>query len=240
MGRCPRLAHEAQHLSWTARPESGTRPVTDRPLEIISVERFGPDELLAAFRETPLKTRPELRPYANAALELARGVDPDELVPAQRYVLNPKVRDLLRLRGALLACEIDLFALDGGAYIRTSDDPEGEIPITPPFVECSHEPDGRHVRLVNDGLHRVFAARSLGLPISVVVADGVPRDCPYYAFALPDGWSEVAELEELPDEYQKKEYRLPDNYKALFRDFNVVFPGIQQERKKSNPTHLRA
>jgi hypothetical protein len=214
--------------------------VIDRQLEIISVERFGPDELLAAFRETPLKARPELKPYANAALELAGSVDPNELVPAQRYVLSPRVRDLLRLRSALLACEVDLFALDGGAYVRTSDDPDEKVPITPPFIEWSHEPDGRRVPLVNDGLHRVFAARSLGVPISVVIADGVPRDCPYYAFALPNGWSEVAELEELPDDYQKKEYRLPNNYKALFRDFNVVFPGIQKERKKSNPTHLRA
>jgi hypothetical protein len=50
----------------------------------------------------------------------------------------------------------------------------------------------------------------------------------------------VAELEDLPDEFQKKEYRLPDNYKALFRDFNAVFPGVQKQRKQSNPIHLHA
>jgi hypothetical protein len=213
---------------------------TRSTLEIVSVEPFDRDVLLAAFRKTPLKGRADVQPYANANIELASAVDTGALVPAQRYVLSPQVRKLLELRTALLPHGIDLFALEGGAYIRTSDDPDEPIPITPPFVEESREPDGKDVLLVNDGLHRVFAARSLGLAISVVIARGVPRDCPYYAFALRGGWSEVAELAALPDEYQKKEYRLPDNYKALFRDFNVGFPGIQRERKKSNPTHLQA
>ena len=48
----------------------------------------------------------------------------------------------------------------------------------------------------------------------------------------------MVELEELPDSFQKKEYRVPGNYKALFRDFNAVFPGVQAERKQSNPAHL--
>ena len=48
----------------------------------------------------------------------------------------------------------------------------------------------------------------------------------------------MVELEELPDNFQKKAYRVPENYKALFRDFNAVFPGVQQERTRSNPAHL--
>ena len=48
----------------------------------------------------------------------------------------------------------------------------------------------------------------------------------------------MVELEELPDSFQKKAYRVPGNYKALFRDFNAVFPGVQAERKQSNPAHL--
>jgi hypothetical protein len=42
----------------------------------------------------------------------------------------------------------------------------------------------------------------------------------------------------LPDGHQKKEYRQPANYKALFRDFNAVFPGVQKQRKQSNPGHI--
>jgi hypothetical protein len=33
---------------------------------------------------------------------------------------------------------------------------------------------------------------------------------------------------------------MPGEYKALFREFNAVFPGVQKDRKKSNPAHLRA
>jgi hypothetical protein len=43
----------------------------------------------------------------------------------------------------------------------------------------------------------------------------------------------------LPDNYVKKVYRDPQNYKALFRDFNEHFPGVQKRRKRSNPAHLR-
>jgi hypothetical protein len=220
--------------------EGPTRADSAGPPEILSVRRFGRDELLAALRRTPLRGYGGAAPYQDARLELASAVDPATLAPAQRYVLMPRVRALLRLREALLAHGIDLLALDGGVHIRTSEDPATEVPIAPPFVEDSRERDGRRVLLINDGLHRVFAARSVGLPVSVVIARGVPARYPYYAFALSDGWSQVAELQELPDEYQKKEYRLPGNYKALFRDFNAVLPGIQQERKKSNPAHLRA
>ena len=76
--------------------------------------------------------------------------------------------------------------------------------------------------------------------VTVVVARNLPREYPYYALALPDGWSGVAELEALPDGFQKKTYRNPDNYKSLFRQYNEVFPGVQEQRKRSNPAHLRA
>ena len=212
----------------------------DRGVKILSVTRFGRDELLASLRETPLRGFDKARLYADAALELAPATDTESLTPAQRYVLEPTVRKLLELRASLLEHDIDLFALDGGARVHTSENPDEAIPIVPPIVEESLERDGRTVLLVNDGLHRVSAARSLGLPISVVIARGVPRAYPYYAYALAGGWAEVEQLEELPDAYQKKEYRLPENYKALFREFNTVFPGVQKQRKQSNPDHLRA
>jgi hypothetical protein len=209
-------------------------------MRVLELEPFGRDELLSRLRETRLRGFDGARPYEGATLELARAVPTDELAPAQRYVLTAGVRKILELRSALLPHGVDVFALDGGALVRTSDDPDERVPVIPPIVEESHEPDGRTVAIVNDGIHRVYAARSLGLPISVVSARGVPAAYPYYALALRDGWAEVEELDELPDGFQKKEYREPERYKALFREFNEVFPGVQQERKKSNPEHLRA
>lgn len=212
----------------------------DPGVQILSITRFGRDELLTALRETPLRGFDKARLYADATLALAPATDPKALTPAQRYVLKPTLRKLLELRGALLDHGIDLFALDGGAYIHTSDDPHEVIPIIPPIVEETLEPDGRRALLINDGLHRVYAAKLFSLPVSVVVARGVPVEYPYYAYALPGGWAELEELEELPDGYQKKEYRLPESYKALFREFNTPFPGVQKQRKQSNPGHLQA
>jgi hypothetical protein len=207
-------------------------------MKIESVEIFDRGTLLAAIARTPLRGFDRARPYQNASLHLVPATASDALVPAQNYVLKPGVRKILQLRAAMLAAGLDLFALDGGAYVRTSDDPDEVIPVIPPVVEESREPDGRTVLIINDGIHRVFAARSVGLPISTVTIRGVPAQYPYYAFALRGGWSEVVELDELPDSYQKKEYRNPGNYKALFRDFNDIFPGVQKQRKQSNPAYI--
>jgi hypothetical protein len=209
-------------------------------LHLLSVEPFDRTELLSALRETRLRGFGGVQPYAQATLELTPAVDPERLAPAQRYLLRAGVARIVELREALLAHGVDVFALDGGVWIRTAASPDERIPVIPPVVEESLEPDGRTVLLVNDGLHRVYAARSLGLPIATVIARGVPPEYPYYAYALSDGWAEVVQLDELPDGFQKKAYRMPESYKALFRDFNAVFPGVQVERKDSNPAHLRA
>jgi hypothetical protein len=209
-------------------------------LEVLSVEPFDRGELLARLARTRLRGFGKAQVYADAKLELAPTTDTSALTPAQRYVLAPTIARLLELRAALAPWGIDPFALDGGAHIRTSDDPEETIPLIPPIVERSSESDGRQVLLIGDGLHRVSAARSVGLPISVVIVTNISSIHPYYAQALPNGWSDLDQLDELPDSFQKKSYRLPACYKALFRDFNAVFPGVQQQRKRSNPSHLHA
>jgi hypothetical protein len=209
-------------------------------LRVLEVEPFGERELLDRLAQVRLVGHGRPRVYEDAELDLIPAMDTDRLAPAQRYVLRGNVRRILALREALLGRGIDVFALDGGAYVTTSDDPGERVPVIPPVVEESHEPDGRTVLVINDGIHRAYAARSLGLPISVVVVRGVPREYPYYALALRDGWAGMEELDELPDDYRKKEYRRPDDHKALFRDFNAVFPGVQEVRKATNPERLRA
>ena len=48
------------------------------------------------------------------------------------------------------------------------------------------------------------------------------------------------QFDELREGYQKKEYRNPENYKALFRDFNEIFEGVQKQRPRTNPESLKA
>ncbi|HEX8101495.1 MAG TPA: hypothetical protein VF533_02695 [Solirubrobacteraceae bacterium] len=210
-------------------------------IEILEAEPFSREELLGSVRRTQLVGLEGASVYERASLSLEAATDPESLAPAQRYVLRPNVRTILSLRDALLAGHgIDVLALDGGVRVRTAAAPDEVIPVIPPIVEESHEPGGRTVLLISDGIHRVQAARVLGLPISVVAVRGVPEEYPYYAHALAGGWAEVLELDELPDEFEKKSYRVPTNYRALFRRYNDVFPGVQKDRKRSNPRHLRA
>jgi hypothetical protein len=216
-------------------------------MKIQRYEFLAEEELLNRLKRTRLRgdgrgERPEV--YRNATLEIYEQADPDLLAPAQRYVLADGIARIMDLREALAEMGVDIFGLRGGILFwpdEGSSDSAGEaIPIIPPVVEESTEPGGRKVLLINDGIHRVYAARKLGRRINVVLARNVPAEYPYYAYALEDGWAGVAELADLQDGYQKKEYRNPQNYKALFRDFNEVFYGVQKQRKQTNPMFLKA
>jgi hypothetical protein len=59
----------------------------------------------------------------------------------------------------------------------------------------------------------------------------VPPELPYYAHPLDGGWDAVEALPELPDGYEKKAYREPGDHRALYRDFNEAFPGVQPPRR---------
>lgn len=211
-------------------------------MQVISVEKFDRQTLLTKLSKTRLKGYGQPEIYKDAKLTLVEGVSTDDLVPAQRYLLKPNLDCISELRDALLQWEvpIDITSLNGGLWVRTKEDPNSSIPVIPPIVEESIEPDGRRVLLINDGMHRVFVARSLGLPISVVVVRNVPSEFPYYAFALSGAWNDVEVLDELPDNYKKKTYRDPKNYKSLYRDFNGVFDGVQAQRKQSDPSFVFA
>lgn len=204
-------------------------------MQVLAVEPIAPTALLDALRQVPLRDG-VARPYAAARLSLET-LEASVLAPAQNYVLRDGVERVLLLRDALAAHGVDPFALDGAVLVTTD---EGTVPLLPPVVEESHEPDGTTSLLVADGLHRVSAARALGLPLTVVVVRGVDPTSPYYAYPLAGGWAGVEVLDVLPEGRQKKAYRQPQSYKALFRDFNAVFPGVQQQRAQTNPAHLRA
>lgn len=171
-------------------------------------------DVLAALRRTRLRDGQPI--YADAELELTPAVDPESLAPAQRYVLRSGVARVLALRDALLPHGIDVFALAGG--VRADG-----IPVIPPVVEA----DASGALLIADGMHRVYAARSLRLPITVVAVRGVPPELPYYAFPLEDGWDGVAVRDTVPPEAEKKRHRRPEDHRALYRDYDAVIPGVQ-------------
>ena len=212
-------------------------------MKIQTYEFLNETELLSRVKRTRLRGFDGAYVYQDAIVELVEAVDPAVLAPAQRYVLRDGCNVIEDIYQAFLEKSIDVFALRG-ALLFTPEPENGDkiesIPFTPPIIEESTEPDGRQVWLINDGIHRVYAAKKLGHPINIVLVRNVPSQNPYYAYALEKGWADVEELDELPDTYLKKTYRDPNNYKALFRNFNEIFPGVQAQRKKSNPTDLKA
>lgn len=212
-------------------------------MKVVRYELIPERELLQLLKQTRLRGHGQPQVYADASLELIRRVAPDTLVPAQRYVLEEDFRRIEALHREFLSRSVDIFALEGGLLFWAEDpetsEIEGPIPLIPPVVEESREEGGRVVQLINDGMHRVYAARRLGRRINIVLVRNVPPQYPYYAKPLEEGWNGVEELSALPDNYLKKTYRDPENYKALFRDFNEHFPGIQKQRKRSNPEQLR-
>jgi hypothetical protein len=203
-------------------------------VKILYPQTYTESELLSRLRETRLMGFGRPLVYENATLELVRNADPQTLVPAQTYVLKQNIANILKLHETFMAVGIDLFSLTGCLYFKTDTMPEDTAPkpFIPPVVEESVEPDGRKVLLINDGMHRVYAALKLNRPLNIVLARNVNRDYPYYAYPLPHGWADVKEEDVLGKDYVKKTYRYPENYKAYFRDFNSVLDGIQEERKR--------
>ncbi len=207
-------------------------------MRILRHEMINEKELLSRLKQVRLKGFGEPLIYESANLSIVPGVMTGALYPPQRYVLKGTVETILEIADAFEKRSIDIFALRGAVFFwLEGSDPllDPPIPLLPPIVEISHEPGNRMVPLINDGMHRTYSARKRGREINIVLVANVPREYPYYAYALKDGWKEVQEIEELTDGFKKKEYRNPDNYKALFRNFNAVFQGVQEQRKQTQP-----
>jgi len=192
-------------------------------MHIERVERHGVDELIENMRRVSMLTRPDERPYRDARMELVM-LHTNDIAPAQRYVLTQELLKVRDLRWALREHDIDLFKLDGYVtlWIEGYDDP---IDLLPPVVEQSAEADSTVVNILNDGMHRVYLARMERSPIQVVYVRDVPKQFPYYAFPLVNGWDDVEIVSELPEGYIKKWHRIKD-YKSLYRNFNSGFRNV--------------
>ncbi len=192
-------------------------------MEIQRIERHSVEELIANLRKVGMLTRPEVRVYADCPIDLT-SLHTDDIAPAQRYVLTKELLKVRDLRWALRKHGADLFKLDGYVtiWLEGYDDP---IDVLPPVVEESHEADGSTVKILNDGMHRVYLSRMERSPIQVIYVRNVPEEHPYYAFPLVNGWNDVEIVQDLPEGYIKKWHRI-ENYKSLYRDFNTGFQNV--------------
>ena len=120
-------------------------------MKVVRYELIPERELLRLLKRTRLRGHGQPCVYADASLELIRQVDPDTLVPAQRYVLEEDFRRIEALHREFLSHSVDIFALEGGLLFWAEDhetgDIEGPIPLIPPVVEESREEGGVVVAL---------------------------------------------------------------------------------------------
>ena len=192
-------------------------------MEIQRVEQHSVDELITNMRKVGMLTHPDDRVYENCVIELST-MHTNDIAPAQRYVLTKELLKVRDLRWALREHDVDLFHLNGYVtiWLEDYDDP---IDVLPPVVEQSAEADGSVVKILNDGMHRVYLARMERSPLQVVYVRNVPPKFPYYAFPLVNGWNDVEIVQDLPEGYIKKWHRIK-NYKSLYRNFNTGFQNV--------------
>ncbi len=202
---------------------------------ITAIEEIPAITLLTKLRQVRLRGYDQAQPYLTANIEI-RYMNPEELWPAQNYVLADTMEAISSINCKFMdRWKIDVREEKCGHWLTIGDE---RIPYLPPIIESSEHIDGTPCDIIADGLHRVKSAYD---DIEQIMCLYVQYSThPYYAYPEPARWDGVQVLTELPDEYRKKRYRDPQNYKRLFRMFNEVFPGVQKQRKRSNPKELTA
>lgn len=193
-------------------------------MNILNVEHFGADELLERLRNLTMLTDKETKPYENAFISL-ENISTEDLFPAQRYVLKSELYKVRDLKWALEEKGFDLFNLNG--FVRlTLEGVDEPVDLLPPVVEERIERNGRIVNIINDGMHRVYSAYLEWVIPQVIFVRGLPKNLPYYAYAIPEkDWTQIELRDDIPKTFVKKWHRIKEN-KKLYRDFNSTFKNV--------------
>jgi hypothetical protein len=201
------------------------------------VNVFSSEELCSKLKQVTLRGS-SIQPYLNSHISIEQ-FNPKNLSPCQRYVLLPVLRKLEQLRWDIQSNHnCDILRLNG--YLKVAYPSEysahgvvetvGQtIDILPPVCEEFINDFGELMILVNDGMHRVYLAYQMGIPINVAYVRGVDKNYPYYAYKLPCGFNEVEIINEIPHNYLKK-FHVAKEHKKLYRWFNSEFENIGESR----------
>lgn len=201
-------------------------------MEIVQVKHHAEAELLARLRQVPLMEQPEVKIYHQTLISL-ECIHTNCLRPPQNYIWLAELRKVQELRWSLQEQGYNMFHLNGfvSYTVREASGELVEYDLYPPVIEESFEADGTLALIINDGMHRVFLARSEWVVPQVIYVRGLPKDYPYYAFPRPQGWDGIDLLPDNPDKdrYLKKCHRIRRN-KALYRNFQAVFQNVGGSR----------
>jgi hypothetical protein len=198
-----------------------------RPFKIKKVELHSQTELLTNLRRVVMLKDPNSYPYAQAALTVTT-LPWSEIRPAQRYILADGLQKVHCLEWELKEHGLDIFKLDGYVTVWTDQSSE-PIDLLPPVVETVNEADGSLINIINDGMHRMYAARLEWKLPNIVLVRNLPEKYPYYAYPIPGSnpWDQISLVEggTIPASLIKKWHRTEDN-KLLYRDFNSAFINV--------------
>jgi hypothetical protein len=201
-------------------------------MEIVQVKHYAVADLMARLRRVPLQEQPDVKIYENALISL-ENIHTKNLHPPQNYVWLAELRKVQELRWSLQEHGLNMFNLNGfvSYTVREADGELVSYDLYPPIIEESFEADGTVALLINDGMHRVFLARSEWIVPQVIYVRGIPKEYPYYAYPRPQGWEGIDLLADNPDKnrYLKKCHRIRHN-KALYRNFQAVFKNVGGSR----------
>jgi len=151
--------------------------------------------------------------YRDAEVKIKR-VNPNEVYPISKYVVEGNLEKIMSIRKELEARGFNIFDLDdileydGGA-------------ISPPLVENDGEVD-----CIVDGLHRLFLARIEGRDVKVIYVTGADSSHPL--IGKPISWDRVVRRQDLPiDPKERRDLRegIEDTSECLrrnYRDLSIL------------------
>ena len=157
-------------------------------MEIVQVKHYPEAELMARLRQVPLQEQPEVKIYQNTLISL-ECIHTNCLHPPQNYIWLAELRKVQELRWSLQEHGLNMFRLNGFVSY-TVREPNGELvdyDLYPPIIEESFEADGTVALLINDGMHRVFLARSEWVVPQVVYVRGIPQEYPILCLSPAPG-----------------------------------------------------
>ncbi len=194
--------------------------------KISEVKYFDEEALIERLRKVSMLEEPEIFPYRNACISLKR-IAVKNLHPAQRYVLRQELFKVRELKWQLTELGKDIFCLNGFLRLKVDlNDRTEEIDLLPPLVEEHEERDGSVVKIINDGMHRIYMAYLEWVMPQVIYVTNVPKDLPYYAYPIPENdWTKIEIRDDLPEGFIKKWHRIREN-KRLYRNFNSAFKNV--------------
>ncbi len=183
-------------------------------------------ELVQKLHDITLCGDESIKPYSKAEISI-ESVEPTELRPMQRYLMESRLDNLPRFRDELIRdAGIDMMRLDKGYVFTDGTDLYG---LLPPIVEVSYYDQGTP-KVILDGSHRCYLSLVGGKNINVILVD----NCNIPLHSFPNSWDNLKICATPPPDSEKRTYRSynPRFYHRFRRDIDKIFEEFATDGRK--------